>query len=282
MKWFSVEKLRELFSRCLYAYIVVFLFVAAGMSISRTSLESLPITFSAEIWIWKEELDSELLSMSKMFGLSRQYAVRVLTMAIRHSIRVYLNYFQALVVLITLTGLLKSWSKQLYIAAPLWMTDMTDNMISDMGRSFSADEGECPDLVVDSNFSRSKSISGSYDENGPPPAQHSLPTREASFSDEDVQRFHILSKKFLKGQPGWKNENLVSFLEGDEGEGEGEGAGKEEEFVFDSEFGVIPASSRALWRQQRTAGAEEREKVNKGASKRKLPPVRYSTSASNT
>ena len=277
-RWLSVEKAKSLIKRCIYAFVLVLLVVVVCMTTSSQDQSSFPLKFSTDVWAWKAELERDMGLIWRLNTPSADRAVRFMTLAIRHAIRLYMNSFQTLVIIIVLTSFMNSWLKQLYIAAPVWMTDMTDNMLTDMGRSFSADEGECPDLLVDQNLANGLSISGSHDSwAADRPVDHTLPSRQASFSDEDVQRFQMLSKKLSKDQ-SWKNENLASLLEQDRGNGGEEGGGVEA-FVFDDEFGSIPESSRDRWQEQRAASATKREEQKTQVKKKDkdLPPVRYST-----
>ena len=251
--WLSVDKAKQLLRRCIYAFLLVFMFVVMAMSLSTSIFSSIPVHFSDDLWDWKRNLDREVLSIWRLSTLPHDRAVRVMTLAIRHTISVYINFFQAVVITIVLTTCINSWMKQLYIAAPVWMTDITDNLLTDMGRSFSADDGECPDLLVDHNLSHSLSMSDSHDGwGGPMTTDYAPASRHASFSDEDVRRFQMLSKSLLNGQ-NWKNESLGSLLEHRNNGGiykdtRGSDLGDSgvwsppEGFVFDDEFGMIPES----------------------------------------
>jgi hypothetical protein len=286
-RWLSVDKAKQLLRRCIYAFSLLLALVMASMLVSESFFYSIPVQFSDELWDWKQELDRDMRTIWRLSTLPHDRAVRVMTLAIRHAIRVYMSSFQTLVVIVVLTSFMNSWLKQVYIAAPVWMTDMTDSLLTDMGRSFSADEGECPDLVVDYNLANGMSMSGLHDSWEASGAADPAPlSRQASFSDEDVQRFQVLSKALLKGER-WKNEHLGSLLEqrttrvstghGHSGSDAGAGDGHElrEGFVFDDEFGVIPESARDRWREERAAHATKR-RDQRGSKNKTLPPVRYS------
>ena len=248
----SNKSLESLLRRYLLAFAVTFVFVSILLIMPvETVVHYLPY---ADLAAWKYRVDKEM----SLVVLHKVAAPHIFAIAIRQSIRTYLKYIQSVTVLIITGYFLPRLFNQLYVVAPDWITDITDNIITDMGRSFSADEGaEVPDLVLDDSlintFSGSKDSYGDFDGSGSPQVDR----RVRSFTEEDVANFDRISA----ASKIWMQEKTVDECAG-------------EDFVFDAQYGVVPRSSRDRWKEL----AEERRSAEKESkkAKRKIPPVRYS------
>lgn len=254
MDYRSSKSIRGLLRRFLLAFVGTFVLVFVLMLMRAKDV--VHYFHYADLAAWKYEVDREI---STVIRLHKVAAPQILAIAIRQTIRTYLMYIQSVTVLIVAGYFLPRLFTQLYIVAPDWITDITDNIITDMGRSFSADEGaEVPDLVLDDSlintFSESRDSYGGLDGSGSPRVER----KGRSFSEEDVAAFDRISA----ASKIWMQEKTIDECAG-------------EDFVFDAQYGVVPRSSRDRWKElEEEKKSAEKEGNNK--AKRKIPPVRYS------
>lgn len=295
------KSFQNLLRQLIGAAVIIFLLVMVLMLVPAHSLEkSLHMWMSflppSDILHWKSAVDREISLVMKLQGSI--LISRLLALTLRHTTRIYIRYFQSILIVVLSSRLVPVVMTQLYIVAPAWLTEMSDNMISEMGRSFSADDGECPDLVLDPHLADTLGESrddlttvGSLlatntdsSDGGASKSRHGSADFQArSFSTEDVETFNRLSKQGngsngSGGIQSWAlneaamNEMMIDTPDEDHQLGGGEA------FVFDPQYGVIPASSRDRWRELQAQRAErDSSRQGEGGEKRQIPPVRYSS-----
>ena len=208
----------------------------------------------ADLSAWRIIVDHEISAVM----LQKAALPHVLAIVLRQTVRIYTRYFQTIVLMIAIGHFLPFVFDRLYIMAPDWMTDMTNNIMIDLGRSFSADDGgDCPDLELDDNYIHTMNSIGDYgvDSDG------SQNKKDRSFSEEDVATF----KRITAASKIWMQDEAIDEY-GDE------------DFVFDTRYGVVPRSIRDRWNdleEKKTAQTKQKQQ-GKGTAQRKIPPVRYS------
>ena len=247
------EFVQSLLKRFLIAFGLLFLFIAVLLALpAQTMISLFPY---ADLASWRMTVDREIsIILARKAAFPHLFAI-----ILRQSIRVYAQYFQTVVIVIVIAHYLPNVYDRLYIMAPDWITDMTNNIMVDMGRSFSADDGgDCPDLELDDNFVNT--LSGSRD-SGADGGAHSPERKGRSFSEEDVATFN----RITAASKIWMQEKTIDEY-GDE------------DFVFDARYGVVPRSSRDRWKEleERKAAQAKQVQDGNGSAERKIPPVRYS------
>ncbi len=181
------------------------------------------------------------LSLSSMSSL-----VDVVGVWLRYATLTFLTSFKTILFIIFLQQYTGHVLMSLYIMLPDWLTEMTDYMTEAIVATFSTDEGDPPLLELDSRLSLL------------------IPRKEHDGNE-------VCGSTFLEKYRSDASPRII-----DNGDEDGN---NKENYVFDSQFGLIPVSCRDVWAQQLQEMEKRRKHAiaegEKNRRKKNIPPVRF-------